>query len=252
MERYNLGPGPTGAILTTCHLLPSPRPPTRVRFPVLFVLLLQGACAARSPRMPGPLSAVGRPTAPLTLRIDEDEPPPPPQARLRKRLGWEIAQAAKHYLTHTPRGFRADCSGFVEASLARAGVPVRGNTRSLWERAHAARTTHRRKRPAPGDLAFFDDTHDRNGNGRRDDDLTHIAVVLNVDPDGTIHLAHGGTSRGRAALTMNLLRPHERLGQDGAVLNDWLRRRAEGESKNGPSLAAELWRGFATPRPDAS
>ena len=39
---------------------------------------------------------------------------------------------------------------------------------------------HHRKVPRPGDLAFFDDTYDANHDGRTNDPLTHVAVVLSV------------------------------------------------------------------------
>ena len=39
---------------------------------------------------------------------------------------------------------------------------------------------------------LFRDTYDRNRNRRRDDDLTHVAIVESVASDGTITLVHKG------------------------------------------------------------
>lgn len=220
----------------------------------LFLALALIGCSTRSPGFPGPVRSIAS-AAPAPVRVPA--PPPagvaetperPPRAAERPArssgTGDAIADAARHYLSHAPSGFRDDCSGFVMAAHARAGTPISGNTRTLWEDAETAGQIHR-KRPRPGDLAYFDDTYDRNRNGKRDDPLTHVAVVIEVEPDGTVVMAHGGTSRGRSTLRMNLDRPHERTDPDGRVLNDWLRARLRGEPEGAGYLAGELFRGFS-------
>jgi len=114
----------------------------------------------------------------------------------------------------------------------------------------AAGAVHRRKRPTPGDLVFFDDTVDRNRDGRWNDALTHIAVVISVDPDGTMVMAHAGTSQGRATIRMNLTRPHDHTDASGHTLNGFLRARRANDPPRARYLTAELWRGFATVHPD--
>ncbi|MEO0600285.1 MAG: CHAP domain-containing protein [Myxococcota bacterium] len=172
------------------------------------------------------------------------EKPTPP--RSAPPVGERVATVAAYTLDNWPRGFRNDCSGFVEATLSRVGIPLRGSTRMLWNAAKRFGWVHHRQFPRVGDLAFFDDTYDRNHNGRWDDELSHIAIVLDVDDDGTIVLAHAGTSAGRARFVMNLFAPHDRYDEDGARINDALRR---GEGSNRATLAAELLRGFASIRP---
>ena len=197
------------------------------------LLLLTMVACSRTPTIPGPLGA---------LKGYDTETKPAPRS-----LGEQIAIAALHYIDHAPSGFRADCSGFVEASTARASAPLKGNTASLWDLAHERNATHRRKRPRIGDLAFFDDTHDRNEDGRRNDPLTHIAIVVGLEPDGTILLAHDGTSQGRALFKMNLYTPDQALNDEGERVNSALRRRSKKRKKE-RVLSGELWRGFATPR----
>ncbi len=148
-------------------------------------------------------------------------------------------------------GYRADCSGFVEAALQTVDVPWRGSTRDLWAVADAAGAVHRRKEPELGDLAFFDDTYDRDRNGRTDDELTHIAIVIDVWPDGTIQLAHDGTSVGRDVLWMNLHHPDVAIGPAGERWNDVLRSSRKRDPKGTKSLSGGLWRGFATVPPNA-
>ena len=197
-----------------------------------MILLLLSACATTA-RVPGPLSAT---------RGER----PAHRPKVERALSQEVADAAAHFLSHETRGYRSDCSGFVEATYARVGHPMTGSAAQFWDYAEQRRATHRRRRPEPGDLAFFDDTHDRNKDGKLNDPLTHIAVVLGVEPDGTILLAHDGTSQGRTTLKMNLNRSTEHTDATGQVINDYLRERKAGDRKKTAYLASDLWRGFAS------
>lgn len=217
------------------------------------------ACASRTLNMPGPLGPVAhqRPAAmhvtDLPEADDDAEPEPEPQRRRSNRpsaFGTAVATAAEKHLESAPSGFRNDCSGFVMAAYAKAGHPIVGSTRDLWAQAREGGFVS--KRPQLGDVAFFDNTYDRNRNGRRDDPLTHVGVVIAIDANGTLTLAHAGTSKGRARLQMNLDHPDVRIGPDGSVYNDWLRARRKGESQNAALLAGQLFKGFARFGPSGS
>lgn len=154
--------------------------------------------------------------------------------------GDAVARAAHSWLSEGGHLDRADCSGFVEAVLATAGVPETGQVRTFWEVADREGRTHAH-RPSPGDLVFFDRTYDSNRNGRVDDTLTHIAIVLDVARDGTVHMVHHSSSRGISELWMNPERPdvHE---EDGRSINSWLAR----PSYSRVRLAGQLFHGYAT------
>ena len=94
-------------------------------------------------------------------------------------------------------------------------------------------------RPEPGDIVFFDNTWDRNGNGRWDDDLTHMGVVVAVDRNGTISYLHNHLRRGVVVEQMNLRHP------DSRELNAPLRQRGSPRDGSGRWLASHLVRGFA-------
>lgn len=115
----------------------------------------------------------------------------------------------------------------------------------LFDQAKQERVLHRRRIPSPGDIAFFDDTYDRNGNGRLDDPLSHVAVVESVDQGGTITMVHIG-SKGVARLMMNLRHPEDRTDTQGTVLNDYMRARSNGDSPRTRYLTGELWVAFAS------
>lgn len=229
----------------------------------LSALVIAG-CAAHIPIFPGPTSMIGR-DAPLPIPRAPTKPapavrPPAPTSRAVTRpahqrpspLGPEIAAAAVYYLRHNPPStFRTDCSGFVSAVLDRVEIPAAGGTTQLWEAAVRAGATHKELRPAPGDLAFFDNTYDANHNGQFDDELTHVGVVIEVDPHGVVVIAHGGNGRGRTELRMDPAHPHEQVDADGRRRNDPLRQARQGDPPGAAYLAGELWRGFARLHPDA-
>ncbi len=219
---------------------------------LLALIALASACAPKVARFPGPLRSIGEverrfppPDAPVVTRKPTQAVAERAPRRRGDDVGVEIARAAEHYLEHAPRGFRDDCSGFVSASLARAGVDVQGSSKNMWDLAVESGVAHRRKLPDVGDIAFYDDTWDRNGDGKRNDELTHVAVVVDVARDGTILLAHAGTSKGRTTMLMNLKHPGDRRDEIGEPINDILRRK-ETDDPNGEYLSGELWRGFAT------
>ncbi len=164
----------------------------------------------------------------------------------------DVATAARELVARpsAPPGFRDDCSGFVSAVFTAAGIPMTGNTASLYDRAEAEGLVHHNPIPTVGDLVFFDNTHDRNHNGQWDDARTHIAVVVDVEPDGTILLAHHGSER--ALIRMNLLPDHIAAHEspEGVLLNSWLRRRSASDGGWDLRLTGLLWSAFAEVAPD--
>lgn len=160
-----------------------------------------------------------------------------------------VLSAARHYLNVAPPGPN-QCTNYVHYVFLRAGVEVTGAPRDMWERAVELGSTHHRSRPSPGDIGFFDQTFDRNRNGRVDDPFTHVAVVLSVSSDGTITLAHGGATHGTGTFRMNLEHPDTAKGPDGEGWNQNLRVAGRHDPAGTKYLASELWHGFATVRPE--
>ncbi|MCB9762601.1 MAG: YARHG domain-containing protein [Alphaproteobacteria bacterium] len=160
--------------------------------------------------------------------------------------GREIAEIADDFLDGRRRRTYSDCSGLVYASFEAAGVEpnVRASSADLWDQAQADGRIHF-DQPAPGDIAFFDDTYDKDRDGRVNDPRTHVAIVVDVHDDGTIEMINAGVSQGTARLYMNLHSPDVR-SEDGRDLNSYL-----GVSGYGPDdrdrLAGQLWAGFAHP-----
>ena len=238
---------------------PAPRPPLRLPLLLAAAGLLAG-CAAALPA-PGPgslrmyrLPLLERPPALLTppVRTDvvEDLEYAPATfdaagARLSRLGGAAIAATAAELIgTRTGR----DCFGFVVEVFRRHGVDLRGDgglpgdngVRVLWRFADRRNALHRRPAPGVGDLVFFDDTHDRNRDGRRNDPLTHVGIVEKVVGDRIwfVHLARRGVVRS----VMSLVEPTVR-SRDGEPLNDYIR---FGRRNPGDRLAGSLFAGFAS------
>ena len=159
------------------------------------------------------------------------------------------------------RRYRADCSGVVAAVYHSAGIPFRealhlgdedaGSAVVSLHRALASNGVllGREGRPLPGDLVFFHDTYDRNGDGRAGDPLTHVGVVERARPDGTVTFLHRG-SHGVARGTLSLLHPSAERGPSGQRWNSRLRPARPGDRPGTRYLAGELF--FAYGRFDAA
>lgn len=193
-------------------------------------------------RVPGPLGGMGIEPDLGGLPAPASATPPPSASAV---VATARALVGKGTLAVGGKQYRFDCSGLVEAALAGGGCPFAGSSAMLWDEALARGVTHRRPLPTPGDIAFFDDTYDRDGDGRLDDALSHVAVVEAVAGDGTITLIHASNT-GVVRFSMNLRRPADGDDGKGRVLNDPLRARTGRDPAGTRYLAGELWRGFAS------
>lgn len=173
------------------------------------------------------------------------------QARLAARAA-SLVGVAGDFRVGRER-FPADCTGFVEAVYEAEGIPLRAIMRraapeertgvdAAW-RAMSLYGTVRRdgEWPSPGDLVFWRDTYDRNRNGRADDGLTHVGVVLYVVDRTVVFVHRGGKAVARGA--MDTRRPDEAKGANGEVVNSYLRRR-DPRLEGVPVLAGALFAGY--------
>lgn len=170
----------------------------------------------------------------------------------RSEIGRRAASRASLWvglpsLSRVSREVNDDCSGLTHLAYWRPGLslmpeaprPGENGVAAIYRKAQELGVL--REQPRPGDLVFFQETYDRNRDGRRNDGLTHIGVVERVSPEGLVtfvHRAGGGVKRSR----LHLYQRDVRRDGKGRVLNDWLRR----ADRKGPSqLAGELVVGFA-------
>jgi len=147
-----------------------------------------------------------------------------------------------------------DCAGVTRAIYLEHGIDLYEGV-SSGERANGVRliyanvrhhgTLHQGPVVPLGDLVFFDNTWDFNGDGLLNDPLTHVGVVEQVESDGTvvfISRVAGAIERYR----MNLALPHVHQTTDGHVLNDYIRRKRSGDPKEVGHLTGELFAFYGT------
>lgn len=158
-----------------------------------------------------------------------------------------------HYLING-KYYNYDCSGFVMAAWDKGGIDLLKNM--SYEKGENAVTsiynhlTSRNKvytdpkRAQIGDIIFFHNTYDRNRNKKTDDLLTHVGIVISLEPDGTI-LFLNKTSRGITEDRLNLRDPMIHKKYD-AILNTYLRKKNGKDPQGTRYLAGELFAGFGT------
>ena len=165
--------------------------------------------------------------------------------------GSEVVSSGLRLLSNTRmsvRGevYRHDCIGMVEAAYDQAlRLDLTSSIKHLYAQAQVLGLRHARPFPSPGDVAFFDDSYDKNRNGRRDDPFTHVTLVERVDEDGTIHMIHlGGKGKPVTRKRMNLLHPDQRRSPEGKSWNEHLR--SPKDRDGGPELTGQLFIGFGS------
>lgn len=153
--------------------------------------------------------------------------------------------------TITSQGKRIayDCAGVARAVYLEHGIDLYRATsrdvnangvRLIYNHVDRHGVLHRGPDVKPGDLVFFDNTWDFNGDGKANDSLTHIGIVEEVEPDGTVIFI----SRVASAIEryrMNVEQPHIHRAADGRVLNDYIRRKHPTDPADTARLTGELF-----------
>lgn len=147
-----------------------------------------------------------------------------------------------------------DCAGVTRAIFLKHGIdlydssardPNANGVRLIDAHVRQYGSLHRGPVVHPGDLVFFDNTWDSNGDGRANDPLTHVGIVEWQEPDGTILFISrvaGAIERYR----MNLAFPHVHKTAEGKILNDYLRRKDGRDPASTGYLTGELFAQFGT------
>ncbi len=147
-----------------------------------------------------------------------------------------------------------DCAGVTRAIYLRHGIDLydsgpsdtkANGVRLIYTHIRRHGTLHQGPVVHPGDLVFFDNTWDLNGDGQFNDPLTHVGVVERVERDGTIVFI-SRVADAVARYRMNLALPHVHKTADGRVLNDYMRRKLATDPDRRGYLTGELFAFFGT------
>ncbi len=203
---------------------------------LLLLALVSAACTPiatgtrRQHALFGPEAGRGQPTSTSSLRSPFDDPLPDDgdaerQSRLRLAAAAAASVGDRPIIVGGVR-YRFDCSGVAAGIYAKAGFRVDDgsgspSTSAIYEVVRQ-RGSLRREHPLPGDFVFFDDTYDSNGNGLRDDPLSHIGVVEKIFDDDTVLFVHRIGAK-IVRWRLNPRRPKDRVDERGRPLNQFLR-----------------------------
>ena len=147
-----------------------------------------------------------------------------------------------------------DCAGVTRAVFLAHGIdlyddgspdPKANGVRLIHHHISRHGTFHGGPVVGLGDLVFFNNIWDYNGDSVVNDRLTHVGIVERQERDGTvifISRVSGAVERYR----MNLALPHVHRTADGRVLNDYLRRKDVDDPSNTAYLSGELFAAFGS------
>lgn len=142
-----------------------------------------------------------------------------------------------------------DCAGVARAIFLEHGIDLyrgafttpKGNgVRLIHNHVRQYGTLHRKLHVSPGDLVFFDNTWDFNGDGRLNDPLTHVGIIERLEPDGTVVFI-SRVANAIERYRMNLDQPHTHKTVQGRVLNDYIRRKHPSDPDGVARLTGELF-----------
>lgn len=204
-----------------CASVPPGAPPAPSAAPVAAV-----GAAPTAQAVPSPLSAEGMG---LYRPLDKARLPPTPDERAVVESARQlVGQKPSAKVTVNGRAFVLDCIGTVAATFWRMDIDVQkdfpkyaGNgVKRLYASLEELGALHVDRYPRPGDIVFWDNTWDANGDGdRTNDPRTHAGIVLAVDDDGTIHYLHSSIAAGVVIEAMNLLDPAVPYDKAGKRIN---------------------------------
>lgn len=147
-----------------------------------------------------------------------------------------------------------DCAGVTRAIYLEHGIDLyeghsvgskANGVRLIFAHVREHGTLHQGPAVYPGDLVFFDNTWDLNGDGRSNDPLTHVGVVERIEPDGTVVFI-SRVSDAIERYRMNLALPHVHKTADGRILNDYIRRKLPTDPNSMGRLTGELFAFYGT------
>lgn len=169
-----------------------------------------------------------------------------------------LLEGAEYFLGTTEiaylgRRFPYDCSGLIMGIYYYAGIDLqkmmksyRGNAVSMMHQALSAKGLILEDGPPePGDIIFWDNTYDYNGDGLWNDLLTHAGMVVSVSEWGAVEYIHLNYRKGIVIERMNLSEPdvnRKNIDGESVVVNSAMR--MAGQPAGQGWLASHLFRDY--------
>jgi len=198
-------------------------------------LLMFSACAT----VPAPVQNAGE--SQNSSPVADTAGLTPMQDRLVEAAYWA---RGRNDVSCNNRSFALDCSGVISAVYWKAGIDLQkayplytgsGVTR-IYRYLEDKKLLYRPDAPAPGDIIFWDNSYDKNGNGLADDELTHIGMVVELSPEGDVTYIHHDYISGVIFAHMYPPDPSDKTRNNG------MRMQSLGPTPDGKTTAGELYR----------
>ncbi|MCB0308111.1 MAG: C40 family peptidase [Bdellovibrionales bacterium] len=152
------------------------------------------------------------------------------------------------------RKYAKDCSTFVANVYLKNGFQffegarqrnIRGNgVKLIFDFVKRDGMVFDNRLPKPGDLVFFSNTYDRNRDRKLNDDLTHIGIVVDIEPKGVVRFIH--VIRDRPIESVLSLNTPNRPRNADQIINDYLRRKTFRDAPGTPYLSGQLFFAFGS------
>lgn len=153
------------------------------------------------------------------------------------------------------RNFAIDCSGVVSALYYYAGIDLQkyygeytgSGTQRIYNMLSDRGLLDNTWMPETGDIIFWDNTYDKNGNGKKDDALTHIGMVVNIDKFGNIEYIHHNYRKGIVLEKMNIRykNEHKRKIRGNVIIINSPMKKMEGSGRvKDKWLSGQLYSSF--------
>ena len=178
----------------------------------------------------------------------------------RKALVKYAKSFDKHKRVKKNKKFLNDCSGFVRSVYDKFNIELYDTKRNkkngkwlngtnvIYNFVQENGEIFKNKLPVMGDIIFFDNTTDRNRDGKVNDKFTHIAIVINVKSNGTVYYIHK-SNRGINIQKLNLKYPNKvyiKVNNKKIKVNSYLRKRRKKDKKNTPYLSSQMFRAYGS------
>jgi hypothetical protein len=195
-------------------------------------------------------------TAPARVRPQ----PLGPEARASEQTRRKLAEGGRYVvgkqeLVIRGKRFNMDCTGtvlaiyyYADIDLARDFNKYTGNgVTRLYKSLEAQELLYDTRYPVTGDIIFWDNTYDRNEDGKWNDPLTHVGMVMNVSANGDVEYVHLNYRRGIIIENMNLRQPeiHQRMEKGQMrIINSPMRMKQAGRTHPDDWLSGQLFKIF--------
>lgn len=174
---------------------------------------------------------------------------PPTLAANRSTASNSSSASSTQAASSQEKGSGSKAARYVATIYELNGVKLPLGTRddiaAMYRHCREADAVFQSEKPAAGDMAFYHNVRDANGDGRNNDWYTHVGLVERVKSSGRVEILAYRDGEVRK-ITMDLEHPDASKTRHGHVANSRLRQKHEGDPPFTQYLAGQLFAGYCS------